>query len=207
MSLVRYLRVANRRLNPVRGLRGTLFSTGRTLGYDSYLSHVPDRFAVQNRSKYLAAGGRFGPELIERYNSGNSFNNSGDLTRFFFLSLVCDQIVKEGLQGNTAELGVYKGNTAIFVSRLATMTAGKAYLFDTFEGFPQEDLRGIDKHRLVEFGDTSMEAVQSLVDCKSAVYVRGYFPASITGMVPDDAILHVVVDGILTLSYLSLLRK
>ena len=108
------------------------------------------------------------------------------------MSLVCDQLVKEGIEGDTAELGVYRGNTAIFIAKLAERSDRKAYLFDTFEGFPERDLTGIDSNKRFEFADTSLESVQKLIDSDSAVYCKGYFPATIEGNVPENAAFSLV---------------
>ncbi len=168
-----------------------LFAHGRTLRTNSYMSHVPDRYGI-SYDKYLEAGGTFGKDLIHKYIADNRYNNSGDLARFFFLSLACDQLLKEGIRGNTAELGVYRGNTAIFAAKLAKETGGTAYLFDTFEGFAEQDLSGIDSNKSFEFADTSLERVKRLIDCESAVYCQGYFPATIQGNVPGDATFSLV---------------
>jgi hypothetical protein len=188
--------IAGSRLRIRERFRKRLFSEGRTLRPDSYVSHLPDRYGPAY-SKYLASGGSFGKDLIEKYIAGNRYNNSGDLARFFFLSLACDQLLKEGLRGNTAELGVYRGNTGVFVAKLAERTGGQAYLFDTFEGFPAKDLSGIDHNKRFEFADTSLQAVKSFIKSDSAVYVKGYFPESIQGNVPDDAtfcLVHIDCD-------------
>jgi hypothetical protein len=193
---MRVLRLLNDRLGIIRRLKHRAFFSGATFWRDSYLSHVPDRY-YRAYDKYLATGGIFGLSLLQQFTAGNQYNNSGDLSRFFFLSLVCDQIVKDGLLGDTAELGVYKGNTGVFVARLAEQTGGKAYLFDTYEGFPSKDLSGIDGNKTPEFDDTSLEAVQALVACEAAVYVKGYFPESVDGNVPCDAqfcLVHIDCD-------------
>ncbi len=190
------LEIANDRLHLRERLVKRLFSVGRTHWRESYVSHVPDRYSG-TYSKYLAAGGTFGNSLIEKYIAGNCYNNSGDLARFFFLSLACDQLLKEGIRGHTAELGVYRGNTGIFVAKLAEQMGQKAYLFDTFEGFPNQDLSGIDSNKKLEFADTSLDAVKSLINCDAAVYVKGYFPASLQGNVPDGAkfsLVHIDCD-------------
>lgn len=44
--------------------------------------------------------------------------NEGDISRFYFFCLAFDQLIKEGVRGDVAELGTYQGNTA---SMLATM--------------------------------------------------------------------------------------
>ena len=180
------LDLADNRLHIQERLNRRLLTRGRTLQRDSYLSHVPDRFSAKYE-KYLASGGSFGMQMVKKFIAGNLYNNSGDLARFFFLALACDQLLKEGIRGDTAELGVYRGNTGIFLARLAEKTGGKAYLFDTYEGFPEQDLQGIDDDKPFEFDDTSVQAVKALIASESAVYVKGYFPASIEENVPEEA--------------------
>ena len=50
------------------------------------------------------------------------------MPRYFSLSVICDQILKEGLTGNIAELEVYKGNTAVLLAALARKLGSTAYL-------------------------------------------------------------------------------
>lgn len=187
---------ADNRLHIQERLNRRLFARGRTLQRDSYVSHVPDRYNTKYQ-KYLATGGSFGKEFIEKFIAGNRYNNSGDLSRFFFLSLVCDQLLKEGIHGDTAELGVYRGNTGIFWAKLAERTGGKAYLFDTYEGLPEQEQDGIDSDKELEFDDNSVAAVKALISSDSAVYVKGSFPDSITGNVPEQAafcLVHIDCD-------------
>jgi hypothetical protein len=104
--------MADSRLHIRERLHKRLFVRGRTWQRDSYFSHVPDRYGTAY-NKYLAAGGSFGKDLVDKYIAeGNRYNNSGDLSRFFFLSLVRDQLLKEGI----------RGYTGIFVSKLAEQT-------------------------------------------------------------------------------------
>lgn len=107
------------------------------------------------------------------------------MARFFFFCLVCDQIEKEGLKGDLAELGVYKGNTAILLATLARRIGATAYLLDTFGGFDASDLQGIDSDKRMEFEDTSLGAVRSLVGEANVRFVAGHFPAS-SGQIPAD---------------------
>ena len=118
--------LADNRLQIQERLNRRLFVRGRTLQRESYVSHVPDRYSAKYQ-KYLAGGGSFGKHLVEKFIAGNRYNNSGDLSRFFFLSLACDQLLKEGIRGDAAELGVYRGNTGIFLAKLAEQTGGHYY--------------------------------------------------------------------------------
>src|SRR5271169_6162588 len=81
----------------------------------TYLAYPPDRYS-ENYSKYIARGGTLRQNELHGFLKGNKENNCGDLARYYFLNLVSDQILKEGLKGDVAELGVYKGNTAILLA-------------------------------------------------------------------------------------------
>ena len=140
------------------------------------IGFVPDPFSLQY-GKYLELGNPPLEEAQCKFVEGNA-SNSGDLVRFYLLTLICDTVVNERIGGDVAELGVYKGNTAFLLARLAERIGGTAYLFDTFSGFPQEDLDGIDRDKLPEFADTSLHQVETLVGPNSAKFIQGYFPDS-----------------------------
>jgi hypothetical protein len=164
---------------------GLPFRLGMTdFGFGCYVAYKPDRYS-EKYQEYLKRTGRDIISGREKFFRNNRKNNGGDLTRYYFLNLVIDQIHKDGIQGDFAELGVFKGNTAFLLAEAATRSGTTAYLFDTYEGFSQDDLKGIDKSRAVMFTDTSLEAVKSLVGDRNVEYVKGYFPDS-TALVPDD---------------------
>lgn len=80
--------------------------------------------------------------------------------------------VKE-LDGEIAEVGVYKGGTARLIAKMCRNT--HLHLIDTFEGLPQEN--SFDNfHKKGDFNDTSIEHVLSILpDCNAWIY-KGIFP-------------------------------
>jgi ADP-heptose:LPS heptosyltransferase len=156
---------------------------------------TPQRYG-QNHARYLAQGGRLDlQDLMRGFTKGND-NNRGDINRFYALALIFDQIMKEQIQGDLAELGVYKGNTAYMLADFARRTGATAYLLDTFEGFSAEDLQGIDANKRFEFADTSLDGVKALVGSAGVHYVKGYFPGTAT-QIPGDArfaLVHIDCD-------------
>ena len=156
---------------------------------------VPERFSV-NHDRYLAQGGQLDIErLLAGFSAGNE-NNRGDLNRFYALALIYDQIVREKLYGDVAELGVYKGNTAVILADLARRIGSTAYLLDTFAGFDPGDLQGVDANKRMEFDDTSLPQVQALVGTEGVRYVQGLFPGT-AGQIPPDArfcLVHIDCD-------------
>jgi hypothetical protein len=145
---------------------------------------VPQRYSV-NARRYAERGG-----LIRLAEDVRGFildeSNRADMARYYFFCLVFDQIMKEGLRGDFAELGVYKGHTASLLAIMARRLGSTAYLLDTFSGFSQADLKGIDLGIRMGFGDTSVEAVRALVGDENVQFVPGYFPSS-AARIPDDA--------------------
>jgi hypothetical protein len=147
------------------------------------LAYEPDRYS-ENLPKYLNGPG-LGSSIDPRsFYAGNYTNNCGDQVRLNFLSLTCDQLIKEGVRGSIAELGVYKGNTASLLVHLARFFDTTAYLLDTYEGFPNEDMVGESKQSQ-DFSDTSLESVRSLVGDKNVSFIKGRFPE--TGNAIPDA--------------------
>jgi Macrocin-O-methyltransferase (TylF) len=129
--------------------------------------------------------------------------NDGDISRFYFFCLAFDQLTKEGVKGEFAELGVYKGNTAAVLATMARRMGTTAWILDTFEGFNPADLVGPDSMQKTQFADTSLEAVRALVGEENVRYVRGYFPDSASQM-PDGlrfAFVHIDCDLYLPISH------
>jgi hypothetical protein len=117
-------------------------------------------------------------ELYRKWTFGNERNNSGDLSRFYSLYQNVSHIFEENVPGDIVELGVFKGNSAAVLAYLGRKHGRTTYLFDTFSGFDARDLTGADDGRHVEFADTSLEAVKTLVGNDRVVYVKGFFPES-----------------------------
>jgi hypothetical protein len=129
--------------------------------------------------------------------------NQGDISRFYFFSVAFDQLMKEGVTGDVAELGTYKGNTATLLAKIARRMGTTAWILDTFEGFEPADLTGPDAGQKIQFQDTSLEAVRALVGEENVRYVKGYFPDSATQM-PDDlrfALVHIDCDLYIPISH------
>ncbi len=152
-----------------------------------YRADPPQRYG-HNYGLYLLRGGRVDLEedikgFIRYYES-----NFGDLARFYQFCLAFDQICKEVILGDMAELGVYRGNTASLLARFARRLDRNAYFLDTYEGFADSDLQGIDAgQKSFQFADTSLEAVQALVGHANCHFIKGHFPALRANCRPPDA--------------------
>jgi len=180
-----------RRLNPLRVIvaRAGLIRRFPNL----YISYVPDRFS-EKYCEYIKLGNIAFKENLRKYLERNEERNAGDLTRYYFLTLACDQIIKDRVPGHLAELGVYKGNTAFLLAQTARRMQRITYLFDTFEGFSPSDLSGIDADKKMEFGDTSLESVKALVGETNVTFVKGHFPESVSVVAPQVSFCLVHID-------------
>ena len=154
----------------------------------------PQRYATQY-DQYLKRGGaiKLG-RLAKLYTEGVP---PEDPARLFLFCHIFDQIVKERLDGDLAEVGVYKGDTAAILAEFSRILSKTVFLCDTFEGFDTQDFRGIDDGRVASaFRDTSLEAVQKRIGDENVKYVPGYFPAS-TVQLPDEnryCLVHIDCD-------------
>jgi hypothetical protein len=135
-------------------------------------------------------------DLFNGWTAGNITNNSGDLTRFYGLFRNVEQVLSEGISGDLAELGVYRGNSARLLAVLAKRSQRRLFLFDTFSGFDRRNLQGPDSDKRVAFEDTSLERVKRLVKLDNVVYVSGLFPDSLpTVALPERfAVVHLDCD-------------
>jgi O-methyltransferase len=114
---------------------------------------------------------------------------TADDVRYAALALAIDRITKGGIAGAFAELGVYRGET----SRLIHMQAPdrRLYLFDSFAGFPADDLEVREDKR---FQDTSREAVAKYLGASQQVVFRpGRFPETAAGL-EDEQFALVMLD-------------
>ena len=131
--------------------------------------------------------------MVGFYLSGRG--GSGDAGRFWFFCLLLDQLVKEGLAGDVAEVGVYRGYTGYQIATIARRLGKTAYLFDTFEGFSETDLKGIDagKKKGV-FSDVLFEAVRAHVGEERVKFIKGFFPETTTQIESNLSFCLVHID-------------
>jgi O-methyltransferase len=108
-------------------------------------------------------------ERIEQYH---------DDVRYATLALAIERLGRDEIAGAFAEVGVYRGVTSSFIHRQAPER--RFYLFDTFEGFPNQDLESEADTR---FKDTSQQGVESLIgDTRNLEFRKGYFPETAKGL-------------------------
>lgn len=128
----------------------------------------------------------------------HEFRSVQDL-RLAGLRLIADEINAREINGAVAELGVFKGEFAAELNRL--FPNKEIYLFDTFEGFAESDLR-VEKKIIGEnnvwhpdFADTCIESVMARLPYpEKAHFVKGYFPNSTEQLRGDEKYIFVNID-------------
>jgi hypothetical protein len=134
-----------------------------------YISYHPDSF--REFSDYREYN-----ELYLKWIEKSKSNNKGDLNRLWFFILNISSVLKNKIDGDFAEVGVYKGNSSSVLIHYAKKSNRTVYLFDTFEGFDKKDLIGVDQNKKVEFQDNSLNNVKNFLGNENVSYEVGYFP-------------------------------
>ena len=120
---------------------------------------------------------------IPAHKIDTSFVTFRHASRYIFLTKVAKML--RNLQGNVAELGVFRGEFARHIN--AHFPTKKLYLFDTFEGFTESDLQHEKQHvqnmGVGHLGDTHVELVLSQMPHVAQCVVRkGWFPDTARGL-------------------------
>lgn len=111
-----------------------------------------------------------------------------DVIRYTSLALAISRLRREKVPGSFAEVGVFRGMTSRVIHRLAPERT--LYLFDTFEGFPKEDLDREDPR----FRDTSVAMLERTIgDLNNVVIRKGYFPETAAGL-EGESFAFVMLD-------------
>jgi O-methyltransferase len=103
--------------------------------------------------------------------------SSVDPVRYATLGLAVQRLKLEGIEGEMAELGVWRGTTSRFLHLSAPERI--LHLFDTFCGFPE----GATEDKPSRFNETSLDLVKKrLADLKNVEFHVGYFPTTTEGL-------------------------
>lgn len=120
-----------------------------------------------------------------------------DYFRYRTFELIAEQI--QDLQGDVAEVGVYRGNFARLINM--KFPQDTFYLFDTFEGFKEEEankelLMGNCNREFIErFRETSLERVMKLMQYPDkCVFKVGFFPETTEGINATFKFVSIDVD-------------
>ena len=119
-----------------------------------------------------------------------------DYFRYSILTLLAEEIKKATIPGELAELGVYKGMFSRCINEF--FPERKLYLFDTFEGFSQDDIDKEERQgytnmklRKNSFKDTDVGYVLRQMPCpENCIAIKGHFPETI----PKEEINYALVS-------------
>ncbi len=120
-----------------------------------------------------------------------------DYIRYSTLLLLAKEIKQRNIPGETAELGVYRGDFAKVLNK--EFPDRKLYLFDTFEGFPEQCVKTELENNYTKedtvfegrFGDTNIELVLTkMVYPQNVIIKKGFFPSTI----PEEEINYAIVS-------------
>jgi len=127
----------------------------------------------------------YGPEIARLV------RGSGDPVRYASLALAIRTLQQESVEGEFAEVGVYRGTTSRFLLRCAPERT--LHLFDTFQGFAPHD-REPGNAADSRFQDTSAETVRRALGNSANVAIHaGYFPDTTAGL-EDRRFAFVLLD-------------
>ncbi|MGD6940727.1 TylF/MycF/NovP-related O-methyltransferase [Cytobacillus gottheilii] len=119
-----------------------------------------------------------------------------DFVRISTMEFLAKEINEKKLSGAVAELGVYRGDFSKLISKL--FPENKLYLFDTFEGFNEEDIK-IEEDFLLSnategrYGNTSINLVLEKISRTNVEVKKGYFPDTTKGL-EDEKFSFVSLD-------------
>lgn len=135
---------------------------------------------------------RTGLDLIEKNGLLQSAEFSSkeyqsDYCRYRTFELIADEIERKGVEGEVAELGVFRGTFAKLIN--ARFKDRRLYLFDTFDSFDREEYeRELKNEHCKEdfyevFKNTSADKViQRMLYPDQCILKVGFFPGTVTGL-------------------------
>ncbi len=123
-----------------------------------------------------------------------------DNTRRDLIVLLLRTILDNNIEGDFAEVGVYRGQTARLIHHYAPERM--LHLFDTFEGFPENsvkvELKKVNnKLSRTYFNKTSLDLVKNnIASANNNVFLyKGYFPESVPEGFSDKTFAFVHLDA------------
>ena len=120
----------------------------------------------------------------------NNIMRQDDYFRYATIALAIQRILTNGISGDLAEVGVYQGTMSKFIHSLAPNRT--LYLFDTFQGFPKEDVEYSGMEGM--FRDTSVEAVlYNIGNTENVIIKEGYVPDTFVGL-EEERFSFVLLD-------------
>ena len=140
------------------------------------------RNQLKNLTKEILEGGGIKDSQIILYKP-NSKEIQWEEPRIAMLRRCIEEIKENKINGNLAELGVYKGEFSKYFNRY--FPKRKLYLFDTFSGFNEkdDDEQDIWLDSNHKFTDASvLDVLGKMRNPESCIIRKGYFPDTAKGL-------------------------
>ena len=148
----------------------------------------------------LVTDGKRGTSELPRLKQFKQFPKGWgpDNIRYSQIVTLSEEVIKYNVPGSIAELGVFRGETSKLIS--SCLPDRTIYLFDTFEGHPDDDVnvqieKGYcpDDDEMIK--DTSVQRVLDIMPDKTKCVVKkGYFPDSLEGLEESFALVSIDCD-------------
>lgn len=134
--------------------------------------------------------------------------------RMFWIQDFARLVYDQGLVGQVAECGVFRGDSAKYINKF--FPDKKLYLFDTFEGFDEMDIEyevGLNNRNYIEssftnknlFAGTNLQLLMQKMTYPNNIEIcKGYFPETAGGV--EDEFVFVNLDMDLYLPMMAGLR-
>jgi O-methyltransferase len=119
-----------------------------------------------------------------------------DFVRWSALELIAYEIYENNRIGAVAELGVFQGDFAKIINRV--FPDRKLYLFDTFEGFSEKDIKIEQKMNIYskqhDFSNTNIDIVlKRMAYPENCIIKKGYFPETAKDL--EETFVFVSLDA------------
>lgn len=109
----------------------------------------------------------------------DSIAGVNDYFRYATIGLAVQRVVSDRVAGALAEAGVFRGDMSKFIHAIAPDRP--FFLFDTFEGFPAQDI--IPGRTDERFRNTNIrDVLRNIGDSRNLVVRKGYVPESFRGL-------------------------
>ena len=129
---------------------------------------INELFDIPQKAFYLCAMNQIESDIVE-----------SDFVREQTLALLANEIKRKNVNGDVAELGVFRGDFSKKINKI--FPDKMLYMFDTFEGFDKTDIRNditLDWGEVLgKFDNTNVNAVLNMMpNPKQCVIKKGFFP-------------------------------
>lgn len=99
------------------------------------------------------------------------------------LEVLIEQILKNNIEGDIIETGVWRGGACIFIEKLLQGTGRKIFVADSFKGLPKPDEKysydNGDRHHAIEMLSVSLDLVKQNflkhTTLENVVFIEGWF--------------------------------